>query len=88
MPNPIRSGNAALKYIANGWQFSAITMLASGRPTGSPTIRVVSAPTLASGAFLSTSTIEFSGGNSHVAFLPVNSIYTPASNRADVRLTN
>ena len=89
MPTPVRSGSAALKYLANGWQFSAITTLASGRPTGSPTIRVVSAPTLASGAnFLSTSTIDgFSGGNSRVPFLPVNSIYTPASYRADIRLT-
>ncbi len=88
MPMPIRTGSAALKYLANGWQFSAITTLASGRPTGSSTIRVVSAPTLASGSFLSTSTIDgFSGGNSRVPFLPVNNIYTPASYRADVRLT-
>jgi hypothetical protein len=50
-PKPIQSANSALAYIANGWQFSAITTLASGRPTGSPTIRVVSAPTLPSGSF-------------------------------------
>ncbi len=88
-PTFIRSaGNTALKYVANGWQISAITTLASGRPTGSPTIRIVSAPTLASGSFLSTSTIDgFSGGSTRVPFLPVNSIYTPASYRADIRLT-
>jgi len=45
-PTPVRSSNSALAYLANGWQFSAITTLASGRPTGSPTIRVVSDPTL------------------------------------------
>jgi hypothetical protein len=87
-PTPVRSSNSALAYLANGWQFSAITTLASGRPTGSPTIRVVSDPTLPAGSFLSTSTIDgFSGGNSRVPFLPVDSIYTPASYRADVRLT-
>jgi hypothetical protein len=88
MPNPITSGHEALKYLANGWQFSAITTLASGRPTGSPTIRVVSAPTLSSGSFLSTSVIDgFSGGNTRVPFLPLDAIYTPASYRADIRLT-
>jgi len=80
--------NAFVKYGVNGWQLSGIVTLASGRPTGSPTIRVVSAPTLPSGSFLSTSTIDgFSGGNTRVPFLPVNSIYTPASYRADIRLT-
>ncbi len=86
-PTPLKGGNSALNYLANGWQFSAITTLASGRPAGSPTIRVVSAPTLASGSFLSTSTIDgFSGGNTRVPFLPLDSIYTPASYRADIRI--
>ena len=77
-----------MKYLADGWQLSGMMTLASGRPTGSPTIRVVSAPTLGSGSLLSTSTIDgFSGGNTRVPFLPVNSLYTPASYRADIRLT-
>jgi hypothetical protein len=79
--------NGFLKYFADGWQLSGIVTLASGRPTGSPTIRIVSAPTLPSGKFLSTSTIDgFSGGNTRVPFLPVDNIYTPASYRADLRL--
>lgn len=88
-PTVIHSGgNTAAKYLVNGWQISAITTLASGRPTGSPTIRIVSAPTLPSGSFLSTSTIDgFASGSTRVPFLPVNSIYTPASYRADIRLT-
>ncbi len=87
-PTITHSGNAFLKYVADGWQLSGIMTLASGRPTGSPTIRIVSAPTLASGSMLSTSTIDgFSGGNTRVPFLPVDSIYTPASYRADIRIT-
>lgn len=81
--------NGFLKYFGDGWQLSGIVTLASGRPTGSPTIRIVSAPTLSGGAkFLSTSTIDgFSGGSTRVPFLPVDNIYTPASYRADLRLT-
>jgi hypothetical protein len=80
--------NAFIKYLADGWQLSGIMTLASGRPSGSPTIRIVSAPTLASGSLLSTSTIDgFSGGNTRVPFLPVDDLYTPASYRADLRLT-
>lgn len=87
-PTVHHSGNAFLKYVADGWQLGGIVTLASGRPTGSPTIRIVSAPTLATGSFLSTSTIDgYSGGNTRVPFLPVDSIYTPATYRADIRVT-
>jgi outer membrane receptor protein involved in Fe transport len=87
-PPSMRSSNAFAKYVANGWQLSGIVTLASGRPTGSPTIRIISAPTLPSGKFLSTSTIDgFSGGSTRVPFLPVDSIYTPATYRADLRVT-
>jgi hypothetical protein len=80
--------NPFMKYVADGWQLSAITTLASGRPTGSPTIRVVSAPTLPGASFLSTSVIDgYSGGSTRVPFLPVNSLYTPATYRADLRIT-
>jgi hypothetical protein len=85
VPHP---ANAFMKYLADGWQLSGIVTLASGRPTGSPTIRVVSAPTIPGVNILSTSTIDgFSGGNTRVPFLPVNSIYTPNSYRADLRIT-
>jgi len=77
-----------MKYVADGWQLSGIVTLAAGRPTGSPTIRVVSAPTLPSGSILSTGTIDgFAGGSTRVPFLPVDSIYTPAAYRADIRVT-
>jgi hypothetical protein len=87
-PKVSHGDNPFMKYVADGWQLSAITTLASGRPTGSPTIRVVSAPTLPGASFLSTSVIDgYSGGNTRVPFLPVNSLYTPASYRADLRVT-
>jgi len=73
------------KYVLNNWQFAAITTMASGRPTGSPTIRLTDTPVT---GMLSSSVLDgFSGGSTRVPFLPVNSIYTPASYRADLRLT-
>jgi len=86
VPTLTHSTSAFAKYVVNNWQLSGIATLASGRPTGSPTIRVVSAET-ASGTLLSTSYIEGIAGSSRVPFLPVNSIYTPASYRADLRLS-
>jgi hypothetical protein len=80
----MRSNNAFAKYVANNWQLSAITTLTSGRPAGSPTIRVVSA---GPSGLLSTSYIEGIAGNSRVPFLPVDSILTPASYRADARIS-
>jgi outer membrane receptor protein involved in Fe transport len=82
------ANNAFLKYVADGWQLSGIVTLATGHPSGSPTIRIVSAPTLASGSILNTSTIDgYQGGNTRVPFLPVNDLYTPAFYRADLRVT-
>ncbi len=87
-PKVNHGDNPFMKYVADGWQLSAITTLASGRPTGSPTIRVVSAPTLTGASFLSTSVIDgYSGGSTRVPFLPVDSLYTPATYRADLRIT-
>jgi outer membrane receptor protein involved in Fe transport len=83
-PTLKRSNGAFAKYVANNWQLSAITTLASGRPVGSPTIRVVSA---GPSGLLSTSYIEGIAGNSRVPFLPVDSILTPASYRADARIS-
>src|SRR5262249_47731782 len=80
---PGRANNAFMKYVVSNWQFSAITTLASGHPTGSPTVRIVSA---GPSGLLNNSLIGFDTV-SRVPFLPVNSIYTPASYRADVRLS-
>jgi len=100
-PTITHSSNAFAKYVLNNWQLSGITTIAAGRPSGSPTIRVSSALTgcsagqtagciqLPAGAsgLLSTGSLNGFGGSSRVPWLPVNSIYTPASYRADLRLT-
>jgi outer membrane receptor protein involved in Fe transport len=101
-PTVIHSGNEFAKYMLNGWQVSSIVTLAAGRPAGSPSVTVstalpycsstVAQPciTLPAGdtGLLSTSVLDgLSGGSSRVPFLPVNSIYTPASYRADARLS-
>ncbi len=80
---PVRGSNAFLKYVAENWQLSAITTLATGHPTGSPTVRIVSA---GPSGLLANSLIGFDTA-SRVPFLPVDSLYTPASYRADVRLS-
>jgi hypothetical protein len=89
-PTVTHSGSAFAKYMLNGWQVSAITTLQSGRPYSSADISVLSAPTTASGAslgLLSTSYIDGFAGNKRVPFLPANGIATPASYRADARLS-
>jgi hypothetical protein len=98
-PTVTHSTSAFAKYFLNNWQLSAITTLASGRPYSSPTIRVSSALAVCkSGAtancipgangLISTGVIDgFSGGNSRVPWLPLNSILTPASYRTDARLS-
>jgi len=84
-PTVTHSNAAAARYLLNHWQLSGITTIAAGRPAGSPTISV---RTAGPSGLLSTSTIDgFSGGSTRVPWLPVNSIYTPASYRADLRLT-
>jgi hypothetical protein len=78
----VKSDNPLVKYVLANWQLSGITTLSSGRPTGSPSVRIISAgPT----GLLSNNLVGFS--SSRVPFLPINSIYTPASYRADVRLS-
>ena len=82
----ISKGNDAFsKYVLNGWQFATITTLAAGRPAGSPTVRLTDTPV--TGMFSNSVLDGFSGGSSRVPFLPVDSIYTPASYRADIRIT-
>lgn len=72
------------KYVVNNWAMSSITTMGSGRPTGSPTIRITDTPVT---GMLSTSTINGFGGNTRVPFLPVDSLYTPPTYREDLRLT-
>jgi len=76
------STNPMVKYLLANWQLSGITTIASGRPAGSPTVRIVSA---GPSGLLTNNLVGFSG--SRVPFLPINSIYTPTSYRADIRLT-
>jgi len=81
-PTFTHANNGFAKYLINNWQLSGITTLAAGRPAGSPTVRIVSA---GPSGLLNNNLVGFT--NSRVPFLPVNSIYTPASYRADLRLT-
>ncbi len=82
-PTITHSNSAFAKYVVNNWQLSSITTLASGRPYGSPTIRVSSSAI----SGLSSSYIDGFAGNTRVPWLPVNSIFTPASYHTDARLT-
>jgi hypothetical protein len=92
-PTVTHSNTPFARYVLNNWQLSAITTLAAGRPSGSPSIRVSSPITTSTagypgtGGLLSTSNIEGFSGSSRVPWLPVNSIYTMPSYRADARLS-
>lgn len=83
-PTFIHTDNMFAKYVVNNWQLSSITTLASGRPTGSGTIRITDTPVT---GMLSPSSLDGFGGNSRVPFLPVDSLYTPPTYREDFRLT-
>jgi outer membrane receptor protein involved in Fe transport len=78
----VHSSNAWEKYLLANWQLSGITTIATGHPTGSPTVRIVSA---GPSGLLNNNLVGF--GSTRVPFLPVDAIYTPASYRADVRLS-
>jgi outer membrane receptor protein involved in Fe transport len=92
-PTVTHSDSAFAKYVLNNWQLSAITTLAAGRPAGSPTIRVSSAIGATTAGYpgtqglLSTTYINGFVGSTRVPFLPVNSIYTWPSYRADARIS-
>ena len=90
--NPV--ANALLAH----WQLSAITTLASGRPytsagvTGSisacsATVTTGCAQIPAGQSLLSSSFPDAFTGSHRVPWLPVNDILTPASYRADARIT-
>jgi hypothetical protein len=74
---------AFYKYIVNNWQLSAITTLAGGRPE-TAIIQTTDTP-VAGMAY--TTTINGFGGNTRVPFWPTNSLYTPPTYRADVRVS-
>ena len=82
-PTFTHRNGAFYKYLVNNWQFSAITTMASGRPT-SATIRLTDIP-VAGMAY--TTSIDGFGGSFRVPFWPVNSLYTPAAYRSAVRLS-
>jgi hypothetical protein len=92
----VHTGNAFVKAVAGNWQISTIATLASGRPYASPSISVSSGPPACSatvtancitGSLLSSSYTDGFPGSKRAGFLPVNSIVTPASYRADARIT-
>ncbi len=84
-PEFIHSGGAFAKYVVNNWQLSSITTIASGRPTGSPTIHLNDTPV--TGMLYSASALDGFNGNFRVPFLPVNSLYTPWIQVENFRLT-
>jgi len=77
-----RSG-AFYRYVVNNWQLASITTLASGRPNGSLTVRVLDTPVT---GMLQNTSLDGFGGNFRVPFLPVDSLYTPPMYRADIRV--
>jgi len=83
-PTFMHSDNALAKYVVNNWQLSSITTLASGRPTGSPSIHMNDTPTA---MLYSADALDGFNGNFRVPFLPVNSLYTPWVEQENFRLT-
>lgn len=83
-PTFTRRDGSFYKYVVNNWQLSCITTLASGRPVTS--YLSVSDSTPFSGAAF-TSTLNGFGGNSRVPFWSTSALYTPASYRADARVS-
>jgi len=82
-PTFVRRDGAFYKYLVNNWQLSGLATLAAGRPQTSY-IQVSGTPFTGS-AF--SSTLNGFGGNSRVPFWSTSHIYTPASYRADARIS-
>ena len=83
LPTVTRRTDVFSRYVLNNWQLSSITTMQSGRPTNT-SLRTTDTPF--PGMF-STSTLDGSGLNFRVPFLPPNSLFTPAQYRADVRIS-
>jgi hypothetical protein len=90
--------NGVAKALLGNWQLSAITTLGSGRPytsagvsgsiaACSSTVTTGCAQLPAGDSLLSTSFPNAFTGGHRVPWLPVNDILTPASYRADARIT-
>ena len=78
------STSAFAKYFINNWQLSSITTIQSGRPSGSPTVKLNDTPTT---MLYSADALNGFNGNFRVPFLPVNSLYTPWVETENARLT-
>ena len=78
------STSAFAKYFVNNWQLSSITTIQSGRPSGSPTVKLNDTPTT---MLYSADALNGFNGNFRVPFLPVNSLYTPWVETVNARLT-
>src|SRR5579863_4376740 len=84
-PTFVHRDGAFYKYVVNNWQLSSIMTLASGRPAGSPSVRLTDTPVK---GMLSTNSLNgFNESPNRVPFLPVDSLYTPPTYRDDLRLT-
>ncbi|HKQ88954.1 MAG TPA: TonB-dependent receptor [Candidatus Acidoferrales bacterium] len=83
-PTFVRRDGALYKYLVNNWQLSSITTINSSRPYGNPTISTSGTPV--AGMF-NTFSINGYGLSGRVPFLPVSSVWQPASYRDDVRLS-
>ena len=84
-PTLVHRDGAFYKYVVNNWQLSSIMTLASGRPAGSPSVRLTDTPVK---GMLSTNSLNgFNESPNRVPFLPVDSLYTPPTYRDDLRLT-
>ena len=83
-PTIMHGDSLLARYVVNNWALASITSLGSGRPAGSLTIRLTDTPVA---GMLSSNSINGFGGNFRVPFLPVDSLYTPATYHEDLRLT-
>lgn len=84
-PTFVHREGAFYKYVVNNWQLSSIMTLASGRPTGSASVRLTDTPVK---GMLSTNSLNgFNESPNRVPFLPVDSLYTPPTYRDDARIT-
>jgi len=83
-PTFVHRDGAFYKYVVNNWQLSSLVTFAAGRPIVAGV--TISDTTPFSGAAF-TSTLNGFGGSNRPPFWPYAAIYTPASYRADARLS-
>lgn len=76
--------DAFFKYVVKNWQFSNITTMASGHPSGSTTVYMTDTPVI---GMFSNYSLNGSGFSSRVPWLPAQNYYLPAMYRADVLLS-